>query len=191
MNVRSVMLAALSIFAASAPPMMPGPASADVLPYERSRPALIADMTMSMSTGNRTTKDAGPFRVVLAVLPAEPFLTKAQAEHGASGMLAVGGAAPVDPTAPSHPNHHLVIHVYDRTDGRVLRGGHVTMSFTRMDQGSMSGAPVIVPVVEMEAAGKGAQSTHYGNNVFMRAGAYRVAVSINGSVTTAFSIEVM
>jgi hypothetical protein len=148
-------------------------------------------MSMSMSTGNRTTRDAGPFRVVLAVMPAEPFLTKAQAEHGASGMLAVGGASPVDPTAPSHPNHHLVIHVYDRANGRVLRGGHVTMSFTRLNQGSISGAPVIVPVVEMQAAGKGPQSTHYGNNVFMRAGAYRVAVSIDGTASTVFTVQVM
>jgi hypothetical protein len=53
----------------------------------------------------------------------------------------------------------------------------------------MSGAPVIVPV-EMEAAGKGPQSTHYGNNVFMRAGAYRVTVSINGTARTVFTVRV-
>ncbi len=191
MNWRSVMLAAFVVFATSTLPTMSCTASAAMLRHERSAPALVADMTMPMSTGGQTTKDAGRFRVVLAVMPAEPFLTKAQAGRGASGMLAVGGASPVDPTAPSHPNHHLVIHVYDRTDGRVLRGGHVTMSFTRMDQGSMSGAPVIVPVVEMEAAGKGPQSTHYGNNVFMRAGAYRVAVSINGTAHTVFTVRVV
>jgi hypothetical protein len=164
------------------------PASAALLPHERSSPALVADMMM-MPSAATMTQDAGAFRVVLAVLPAEPFLTKAQVAHGASGMVAVGGASPVDPTAPSHPNHHLIIHVYDRTSGRVLRGGYVTMSFTRMN-GSMSGAPVIVPVVEMEAAGKGPQSTHYGNNVFMRAGSYRVAVSINGSAHAVFTVEV-
>ncbi len=199
MNLRSVMVATLSVFCASALPTISCAKSTAFPSYERSSPALVTDipalvadmtMSMSMSPPDRTTQDAGPFRVVLAVLPAEPFLTKAQAEHGASGMLAVGGASPVDPTAPSHPNHHLVIHVYDRADGHVLRGGHVTMSFTRLNQGSMSGAPVSVPVVEMEAAGKGPQSTHYGNNVFMRAGAYRVAVSINGTARTVFTVRV-
>jgi hypothetical protein len=189
MNLRSVMPAAGFVFAASALLTMPCASRAALLPYERSTPAFVADMVVSNAA--KTMQDVGPFRVMLAVLPAEPFLTKAQAERGASGMLAVGGASPVDPSAPSHPNHHLVIHVYDRTDGRVLRAGHVTMSFTRMNHGSVSGAPVIVPVVEMEAAGKGPQSTHYGNNVFMRAGAYRVAVSINGSARTVFTVQLL
>jgi hypothetical protein len=144
-----------------------------------------------MMSAAQLSKDAGPFRVMIAVLAAEPFLTKAQAAHGAPGMIAVGGASPVDPSAPSHPNHHLVIHVVTRADGHVLRGGHVAMSFTRLDRTSSHSTPVIVPVVEMEASGKGPGSTHYGNNVFMEAGAYRVSVSINGSVTTAFTIEVM
>jgi hypothetical protein len=189
MKSRSVTLAAFVHLAASVLPAMAAATDA-VLPQSAvTSPTLVAEMMMSRAT--QLTKDAGRFRVVMAVLPAEPFLTAAQAAHGGAGMVAVGGALPVDPSAPSHPNHHLVIHVFDRADGHVLRGGHVTMSFTRLGRTSTRSAPVIVPVVEMEAAGKGPPSTHYGNNVFMPAGAYRVAVSINGSARTVFTVEVM
>lgn len=159
--------------------------------HERSSPVVIADaMTMAMPGMGMKAHDVGPFRVELAVLPAEPWLTKAEIARGASGMIAVGGARPVYVNGPSHPNHHLVVHVYDRATGRALRGGHVTMRFTRFDRGPSSGAPTSVPVVEMQAAGKGPQSTHYGNNVVMRAGTYRVVVSIGGAVRTSFIVRV-
>ncbi len=64
------------------------------------------------------------------------------------------------------------------------------MNFTPLNPVSTSGVAVSVPVVEMQVAGKGPQSTHYGNNVFMRAGTYRVAVSINGSVPAVFTVRV-
>jgi len=35
----------------------------------------------------------------------------------------------------------------------------------------------------MEASGKGAASTHYGNNVTMPPGRYRVDVTVNGAKT--------
>jgi hypothetical protein len=167
--------------------------SAVSAPHQRSTPVVIADaMTMAMPMPGMamTTHDAGPFRVALAVLPAEPFLTKAEIGHAASGMIAVGGAAPVFPSAPSHPNHHLIVHIYDRATGRALRGGHVAMRFTRLDRGPTAGVTMSVPVVEMQAAGKGPQSTHYGNNVFMGAGMYRVVVSIDGSARTSFVVRV-
>ena len=45
-----------------------------------------------------------------------------------------------------------------------------------------------VPVVVMEAMGKGPGSTHYGNNVTMPPGAYRVDVTVNGTKAS-FSIK--
>jgi hypothetical protein len=35
----------------------------------------------------------------------------------------------------------------------------------------------------MQAIGQGAKSTHYGNNVVMPAGAYRVTATVNGEKT--------
>jgi hypothetical protein len=188
MNLRLVPFVLFLLLAACARSAIAGATSALPLQRNGASPPLVAAMMMGRVT--QQTQDAGPFRVVLAVLPAEPFVTQAQAAHGRSGMVAIGGAAPVAPSAPSHPNHHLVIHVFDRAHGHALRSGQVTMSFTPVDRKSTKSATVIVPVVEMQAAGKGPESTHYGNNVFMRAGAYRVAVSINGSTRTVFTVQV-
>jgi hypothetical protein len=55
------------------------------------------------------------------------------------------------------------------------------MSFASLDRKrGRAGEQIEVPVVIMQAIGKGASSTHYGNNVTMPAGRYKVTVSING-----------
>ena len=123
------------------------------------------------------TETAGAYRIELHVLPAEPFFTadEVAAKHVMMGMLIEGGAAPVAPDANSHPNHHLVVHVFDRKTGQVLSDAKVTLSFEPLDsKGKSARASTEVPVVVMQAIGAGPKSTHYGNNVVMPAGPYRV-----------------
>jgi hypothetical protein len=125
----------------------------------------------------------GDYKIELHVLPAEPFFTaeEAAAHHATEGMLIMGGAVPLPPDADPRPNHHLVVHVYDAKTGKALTGANVAMKFRNLDdKGNLSGNPVTVPVVIMQAIGKGAESTHYGNNVIMPAGSYVVTVSVNG-----------
>lgn len=138
----------------------------------------------------KMTHRTGAYRVELNVLNAEPFGTPMNT-GGMSGMgqgavmVAKGGAAPVPPDAPSHPNHHLVVHVHDAASGKVITNAAVTISFTPKDaSGKDSGPATQVPVVVMEVSGKGAASTHYGNNVTMPACAYRVDVTVNGAATS-------
>jgi hypothetical protein len=129
------------------------------------------------------TKTIGAYRVELHVLQAEPFFSKADvaAKGVKDGMEIEGGATPVAPDAASHPNHHLVVHVFDKQTGKVVADATVTMSFVALDgKGNPAGAPAEVPVVLMQAIGKGPASTHYGNNVTMPAGRYSVTVTING-----------
>jgi hypothetical protein len=129
------------------------------------------------------TKVAGPYRIELHVLPAEPFYTKQEVadKQLTNGMEIEGGAAPVAANADSHPNHHLVVHVFDRKSGQVVTDAAVAMNFVLLDAKDQAvGAPVTVPVVIMQAIGKGPASTHYGNNVNMSAGRYRVTVAVNG-----------
>jgi hypothetical protein len=125
------------------------------------------------------TKTAGAYRVELHVLPAEPFFSKADvaAKNIKEGMEIEGGAPPVAPDADSHPNHHLVVHVFDTKIGHAVTDATVTMSFAPLKPGS---TPSDVPVVTMQAVGKGPASTHYGNNVTMPPGRYTVAVTVNG-----------
>jgi hypothetical protein len=62
------------------------------------------------------------------------------------------------------------------------------MKFASLNsKGSPAGAPVEVPVVVMQAIGKG-PSSNYGNNVTMSAGRYQVTVTVNGK-TTVFRVS--
>jgi hypothetical protein len=129
------------------------------------------------------TKVAGSYRMELDVLPAEPFFTKQEVadQHVQNGMEIEGGAAPVALNADSHPNHHLVVHVFDTRSGKVVTDAAVTMSYVLLDaKDEAAGAPTAVPVVVMQAIGKGPASTHYGNNVTIPPGRYRVTVAVNG-----------
>jgi hypothetical protein len=129
------------------------------------------------------TQTIGAYRVELHVLPAEPFFSKEDvaAKHVTEGMEIEGGATPVMPDAPSHPNHHLVVHVFDKKTSQAVTDVTVTMSFAPLDRKDKpAGLPIEVPVVVMQAIGKGPASTHYGNNVTMPAGRYKVTVSVNG-----------
>jgi len=137
---------------------------------------------------------AGSYDLELNLLPAEPFNAPMTGMSGMSGMsqghagmtmIAKGGAAPVQMDDPSHPNHHLVVHVHDAATHKVVTDATVTISFTPVDaNGNATGPATAVPVVMMEASGMGAPSTHYGNNVTMPPGSYRVDVTVNGAKTS-------
>jgi len=143
--------------------------------------------TVSVRAGDmmkKATMDG--LRVELHVLPAEPFFTADEVAvgHVKEGMLIMGGARPIAIDAASHPNHHLVVHVFDAKTGKAITNATVRMSFQSLDnKGKPNGAVVDVPVVVMQAIGQGPQSTHYGNNVVMPNGIYSVAVTVNGKKT--------
>jgi hypothetical protein len=129
-----------------------------------------------------TTKTVGAYRIELHLLPAEPFYTadEVAAKHVTIGMLIQGGAAPVPPNADSHPNHHLVVHVFDRKTGKAITDAKVSLNFEPLEHSKLSAAASVeVPVVIMQAIGSGPKSTHYGNNVTMPAGSYRVTATVN------------
>lgn len=125
----------------------------------------------------------GGLRIELHVLPAEPFFTMAEvvANKVTDGMLIMGGAKPMAPDAAIHPNHHLVIHVFNLKTGNAITDAKVKMSFQLLDSaGKPSGKLTVVPIVVMQAIGKGVQSTHYGNNVVMPTGTYAISIVVNG-----------
>jgi len=140
----------------------------------------------------KLTQSTGAYRIELDVLNAEPFGTpmnmggmSGMGQSQGMSMVAKGGAAPVPPDAPSHPNHHLIVHVSDAASGKVVTDAAVTIRFTPVDSGGKDTGPATpVPVVVMEASGAGPASTHYGNNVTMPPGAYRVDVTVNGAATS-------
>jgi hypothetical protein len=154
------------------------------------------------------TKNAGPYRLELELLPPEPFYTAKQVSsgEGKAGMLIMGGAEPIPPDAPSHPNHHLVIHVFDKTTNKPLQNANVRLIVQALDSsGKPTGQPQEVPIVKMQmiaTAGSSSMggmsgmggtgnpaSTHYGNNVSLAPGDYRVLAVANGH-RASFTIKV-
>ncbi len=138
------------------------------------------------------TRVVGPYRFELEVLPPEPFYTKTQveSEHVKKGMLVIRGAVPVQPGANSHPDHHLVVHLFDKTSGKAVTGAQVTMRYQELAQdGEPSGPATRLPVTEMQVIGKGPSTTHYGNNVTLPSGSYQVTIEANNTTAT-FTIKV-
>jgi hypothetical protein len=154
-------------------------------------PMFLAFMVTSVPAKNiDLSKTAGPYRIELEVLPPEPFYSAKQVAAGETkmGMLVLGGAEPVQPGAPSHPNHHLVVHVFQKTTNKALTNAHVQLTVQPLDsKGQPTGQAMKVPVVRMQMTGMSgmggmgaAQTTHYGNNISLPPGDYRVAATANG-----------
>jgi hypothetical protein len=136
----------------------------------------------AQAEGMMQRRTVAAYRVELHVLPAEPFFGKKEVaeKHVKEGMEVEDGATPVALDADSHPNHHLVVHIFRRRTGAIVTDARVTMSFVPIDgKGRPAGAPTDVPVVVMQAIGVGPTSTHYGNNVTMLPGRYDVTVNVN------------
>ena len=95
----------------------------------------------------KATRSAGAYRVELNLLDAEPFadaagmpgqgITTGGGMPGHAGMMMVvkGGAPPVQPDAPSHPNHHLVVHVYEAASGKAATNATVAIGYTPLRDG--------------------------------------------------------
>ncbi len=159
----------------------------------RSLVALALAATLALGSGPAMAQKivrtvmTGPYKIVLNVLEAEPFYTKDEmkAKQVRHGMLVVGGAAPVAMNGPQHPNRHVVVHVYDKDNGIARTGADVKLTLERLDaNGHAEGQPIQVPVVEMQMIGKGPISTHYGNNLQLSPGSYRVVANVDGYTAT-------
>jgi hypothetical protein len=129
-------------------------------------------------------------RIELHALPPEPLFTKDQVSEGnvKEGMLILGGERPLGLDAPTRPNLHLALHIFDVKTERAIEDARIKMSFQALDsKGNLFGAPVEVPIVVMQAvakdtsngARKGAKTLHYGNNVSLPDGPYVISLSVN------------
>ena len=122
-------------------------------------------------------------RIELNILPAEPFFTQEEvrSKKVKEGMLIISGAEPLSLEANKRSHRHLVVHIFDAKSGKAITTAKVSMNFQQLDaKGKPIGDSVNVPIVIMQAIGKGVESTHYGNNAVMPAGSYSVTVVANG-----------
>lgn len=118
------------------------------------------------------TKD---YRLDLAIGQMEPMYStqEVEAKHLTKGEIMVGGKMTMA-TGPGW--HHLELHVLARKTRAPVTDAHVRI--TVIDLGTNMKASV--PVVAMYGIKEGKADWHYGNNVRMAPGRYRVEVSANG-----------
>jgi hypothetical protein len=143
---------------------------------------LAGALASSAHAGVLGKRNVGDFRVELQLQAAAPFFSKKDvtAKNITEGMEIVGGQAPAMLDAASGSNHLLVLQVFDR-NGKVVTDARVTMKVGPVGgNGHPGGAQVQIPVVVMQAIGKGPSSTLYGNNVALPASQYRVYATVNG-----------
>jgi hypothetical protein len=133
------------------------------------------------------TQTAGSYTITLKLLPTESFVSPAEAKKSANAgdMVNGGGAQPVRKGGAQQPNHHLVVFI--KKNGQPTEHATVQMSYTKQNG---SGHSVKLPVNRMWVAGKGKKTMHYGNNVKLAPGNYRVHVVINHGPSADFKLHV-
>jgi hypothetical protein len=126
------------------------------------------------------TKSTKNYTITLKVLPAGPFNGKD------AKMVRDGGAAPLSMMSSPPPNFRLVVFI--EKDGKPVVDAKVQMSYSASRKGSM--ITMRLPAVRMHEAGKGPETTHFGNNVILKPGEYQVNVTVNGTDHAVFRFKV-
>jgi hypothetical protein len=137
---------------------------------------------LASAHGDGVTEQAqtGGYQIALKLLPAETFTGK-HAE-----MMRKSGAEPMDMSGGAEkPNHHLV--VFLKKGGKPVTDADVRIRYHRVGS---SASWKSLPVVRMQVAGKGAATTHYGNNVLLKPGEYDVEVTVTHHLDHRFLLKV-
>ena len=121
---------------------------------------------------------SGPYTFNLKVLSPESF------QGPNAEMVRDSGAEPVLVSGPIQPNHHLVVFI--KKNGKPVENAQVNITYTRSEWGHWKR----LPVVRMHVAGKGPETTHFGNNVLLKPGKYRVEVRVDHKVKSHFMVDV-
>ncbi|MGH9737932.1 MAG: hypothetical protein ACRD4X_05015 [Candidatus Acidiferrales bacterium] len=142
---------------------------------------IIALMSVPIASGAQNINEiarTGPYTINLKLLPAESF----EGSHPA--MVHDSGAMPVLVHGAEHPDHHLVVFI--KKDGKPVENARVTITYRQ----SQSAHWRKLQVARMHAAGKGPETTHYGNNVNLVPGKYEVRVTVDAERFVTFRITV-
>jgi len=126
---------------------------------------------------------AGAYRMTLMIGPREAMYTQPQAQrtHPTTGEIMLRGVM-MGGMRMGMPNRHLEVHVLDRRTMRPVSNPMVSITYQAMSPMMMR--PVQVPVAVMVGVSMDMSDIHYGNNVYMPAGTYRVSVHANQAYAT-------
>jgi len=144
--------------------------------------------TRSMPMGTVTIPvTAGAYRITLMIGPREAMYTQAQVRrtHPMTGEIMLRGTmmgSMGTGMGIGMPNRHLEVHVLDRRTMRPVSNPMVSITYQAMSPMMMR--PVQVPVAVMVGVSMNTSDIHYGNNVYMPPGTYRVSVHANIAYAT-------
>ena len=155
------------------------------------RAATVAHRQGAMGLGGGTVEVrgvvTGPYLLTLDIGPMEHMYTVAEYNrlHPTSGEIMLRGAMMMGGMGMGMPNHHLELHVMDRRTMRVVTDAMVGISYQPVVRmGAMALRPTTVPVAVMRGIGMGMTDIHYGNNVYMTHGSYRIMVRVDQAYAT-------
>lgn len=136
------------------------------------------------------------YNLSLEVGPLQPMYTPQQqaAQHPKAGEVMFSGQMVMPPgmtgmesmAGMSAPNwYHLEVHYYDKTSGYPVKGLDPVVTVTD----AATGQTRTLPIVTMQGLNEGVRDFHYGNNVELPKGQYRVTTAANGQ-TSEFDIAI-
>lgn len=143
------------------------------------------------ATGGKVTVPvtAGSYRLTLVIGPMEPMYTMAQYQrtHPKTGEIMLRGAMVMGKAGMGMgmPNRHLELHVLNLRTMRVVTDAMVSITYQPVaPMGAMAMRPQNVPPTLMVGIGKGMSDAHFGNNVYMPRGEYRIVAHVNNAHAT-------
>jgi hypothetical protein len=141
----------------------------------------------AMAAPTTLRQSADGYRIELEIGPPEPFYPAQQAasDNRKSGSLASDEAGAVALNGQSHPDHSLVVSVFDEKTGNPVVDADVGLYLQALGGDGQPGALRSVPVAKMRPARDG--FPRYGNNVRLDSTRYRISATVNGMDLTFFT----
>ena len=99
---------------------------------------------------------------------------------GVGYLVMIGGTMMSMGMGAQMPNHHLELSIMSSVTHTLVTKAMVSITIYT----SPGTLVAHVPVAEMRGVTNGPSDTHFGNNVFMKNGSYRVAVLVNSTPAT-------
>jgi hypothetical protein len=153
---------------------------------------LLAVPLIAIAANVLQTQSTASYNVTLVIGPSETMLMPDAAKGATSGevMAAMPGMPMGDmPTTDAgHPvNHHLEVHLVNKSNGKVVTDTPPTINITDTKTGV---SRAVSPVAAMYGATAGPSDWHFGGNVYLADGTYTVAVIIAGEAATFSNVAV-
>ena len=146
---------------------------------------LIALPAIVMAANVLQTVSTTSYNVTLVIGPTETMVMPDAAKGATDGEIMApmpGMSIPEMATMDAgHPvNHHLEIHLVNKSDGKVVTDTAPTIAITNAKGVSRA----VSPIAAMYGVTAGPNDWHFGGNVYLAGGAYTITATIAGETAT-------